>query len=126
MTHQHQGSDDDSDDRSDNLTVREPSNTNMTLKSSAIHARGLSDGTDYDVSVTGLSPFIARLSRLFTCIIKSLNVWGFDKTAFKRWQAGYGYYPKKTGASITSTASLESLWNVAQQIGSPKQGFLFG
>ena len=29
--------------------------------------------TDYDVSVTGLSPFVARLSRLFTCIIKSLR-----------------------------------------------------
>ncbi|CAK1733463.1 putative NAD(P)-binding protein YbjT [Vibrio crassostreae] len=53
------------------------------------------------------------------------NVWGFDKTAFKRWQAGYGYYPKKTGASIMSTASLESLWQVAQQIGSPKQGYFF-
>ena len=53
------------------------------------------------------------------------NVWGFDKTAFKRWQAGYGYYPKKTGASITSSASLESLWQVAQQIGSPKQGYFF-
>ena len=33
----------------------------------------LLDFTDYDVSVTGLSPFIARLSRLFTCIIKSLR-----------------------------------------------------
>ncbi len=33
----------------------------------------LLDFTDYDVSVTGLSPCIARLSRLFTCIIKSLR-----------------------------------------------------
>ena len=33
----------------------------------------LLDFTDYDVSVTGLSPFIAALSRAFTCIIKSLR-----------------------------------------------------
>jgi len=53
------------------------------------------------------------------------NVWGFDKTAFKRWQAGYGYYPKQTGATIQSTVSKEELWQVAQQIGSPKQGYFF-
>jgi hypothetical protein len=29
--------------------------------------------TDYDGLVTGLSPFIAALSRAFTCIIKSLR-----------------------------------------------------
>ena len=33
----------------------------------------LLDFTDYDVSVTGLSPFVAPLSRGFTCIIKSLR-----------------------------------------------------
>lgn len=33
----------------------------------------LLDFTDYDVSVTGLSPCIAKLSSLFTCIIKSLR-----------------------------------------------------
>ncbi len=37
------------------------------------HVSRLTDFTDYDVSVTGLSPFVARLSRLFTCIIKSLR-----------------------------------------------------
>ena len=33
----------------------------------------LLDFTDYDASVTGLSPFVATLSRVFTCIIKSLR-----------------------------------------------------
>ncbi|MBW3696770.1 DUF2867 domain-containing protein [Vibrio sp. T187] len=53
------------------------------------------------------------------------NIWGFDKAAFKRWQAGFGYYPKKTGASITSHASAEQLWQVVQQIGSPQKGYFF-
>ena len=53
------------------------------------------------------------------------NVWGFDTSAFSRWQAGFGYYPKKTGATIKTSVSQENLWKIAQQIGSPKQGYFF-
>ncbi|MGL6315122.1 DUF2867 domain-containing protein [Vibrio sp. WXL103] len=53
------------------------------------------------------------------------NVWGFDPAALKRWQPGYGYYPKQAGASIETTASLSSLWSIASQLGSPQQGYFF-
>ncbi|TON79982.1 NAD(P)-dependent oxidoreductase, partial [Vibrio parahaemolyticus] len=26
------------------------------------------------------------------------NVWGFEPAALRRWQPGYGYYPKQAGA----------------------------
>ena len=53
------------------------------------------------------------------------EVWGFDPAALKRWQAGYGYYPKQTGASIETDLSSEQLWKVVKQIGSRKEGYFF-
>ncbi|MEF1172807.1 DUF2867 domain-containing protein, partial [Vibrio sinaloensis] len=53
------------------------------------------------------------------------EVWGFDPAALKRWQAGYGYYPKQTGASIETSLSSEQLWKVVCQIGSKKEGYFF-
>ena len=53
------------------------------------------------------------------------EVWGFDPAALKRWQAGYGYYPKQTGATIETHASSEHLWQVIKQIGSRKEGYFF-
>lgn len=53
------------------------------------------------------------------------NVWGFEPAALKRWQPGYGYFPKQAGASIRTKASTESLWKVAQKIGSKEKGYYF-
>lgn len=53
------------------------------------------------------------------------EVWGFDPAALKRWQAGYGYYPKQTGASIETDLSSKQLWKVVKQIGSRKEGYFF-
>ncbi|MCG9597608.1 SDR family oxidoreductase [Vibrio sp. Isolate25] len=53
------------------------------------------------------------------------EVWGFDPAALTRWQAGYGYYPKQTGASIETDLSFEQLWKVIKQIGSRKEGYFF-
>ncbi|MGR5250868.1 DUF2867 domain-containing protein [Vibrio astriarenae] len=53
------------------------------------------------------------------------NVWGYDPTALKRWQPGYGYYPKQAGASFTTPASIDALWLVAKKLGSPKEGYFF-
>ncbi|MCF4173261.1 DUF2867 domain-containing protein [Vibrio sp. McD22-P3] len=53
------------------------------------------------------------------------NVWGYDPAALTRWQAGFGYYPKKTGASYFTDKSTEQLWEVVKQIGSPKEGYFF-
>ena len=53
------------------------------------------------------------------------EVWGYDPAALKRWQAGYGYYPKQTGASIETQLSSEQLWEIVRQIGSRKEGYFF-
>ena len=53
------------------------------------------------------------------------NVWGYDPAALKRWQAGYGYYPKQTGASIESDLSAEQLWQVVKTIGNPYDPYFF-
>ncbi|MBD1556455.1 SDR family oxidoreductase [Vibrio sp. S9_S30] len=53
------------------------------------------------------------------------NVWGFDPSALKRWQPGFGYYPKKTGASIQTEMDAQSLWQVVKQIGSHDKGYFF-
>ncbi|KJY81503.1 hypothetical protein TW81_17920 [Vibrio galatheae] len=53
------------------------------------------------------------------------NVWGFDPAALSRWQPGFGYYPKQTGASIETTLSARQLWQLVKQIGSRKQGYFF-
>lgn len=53
------------------------------------------------------------------------KVWGFDPAALRRWQPGYGYYPKRAGARIKTTVSAEALWQVIQQIGSREKGYFF-
>ncbi|MGY5584644.1 DUF2867 domain-containing protein [Vibrio cincinnatiensis] len=53
------------------------------------------------------------------------NVWGFDSGAMQRWQPGFGFYPKKTGATITTEATREQLWHVIKTIGSRQQGYFF-
>lgn len=53
------------------------------------------------------------------------NVWGFDPSARQRWQPGFGFYPKKTGATITTDITQEQLWRVIKTIGSRQQGYFF-
>lgn len=53
------------------------------------------------------------------------EVWGFDPAALNRWQAGYGYYPKQTGATIETHLTSEKLWQIVRQIGSRKEGYFF-
>lgn len=53
------------------------------------------------------------------------NVWGFDPQAIKRWQRGYGYYPKNAGASLKTNLNPEELWQVIETIGSPEQGYFY-
>lgn len=53
------------------------------------------------------------------------EVWGFEPTAFNRWQPGFGYYPKQTGATIETTLTNEQLWDVVKLIGSKQEGYFF-
>ncbi|MZI94799.1 DUF2867 domain-containing protein [Vibrio sp. CAIM 722] len=53
------------------------------------------------------------------------KVWGYDPTALTRWQSGFGFYPKQAGATLTTSASTESLWEVIQTIGHPNVGYFF-
>ncbi|MFA0413893.1 DUF2867 domain-containing protein [Vibrio renipiscarius] len=53
------------------------------------------------------------------------NVWGFDPAALNRWQAGYGYYPKQTGASIETDLSAEQLWQVVKTLGNLQDPYFF-
>ena len=53
------------------------------------------------------------------------NVWGFDPAALNRWQAGYGYYPKQTGASIETSLSTEQLWKVITTLGNVENPYFF-
>ncbi|MDC0612091.1 SDR family oxidoreductase [Vibrio sp.] len=53
------------------------------------------------------------------------NVWGFDPNAYKRWQPGYGYYPKNAGASEITQASTQQIWSVIEKIGSKEKGYYF-
>ncbi len=53
------------------------------------------------------------------------DVWGFDPAALKRWQPGFGYFPKKAGASIHTDVSAQRLWQVIETIGSKDQGYFF-
>ncbi len=53
------------------------------------------------------------------------KVWGFDPYALKRWQPGFGYYPKQAGASITTELNHDELWQVVKTIGSSKEGYFF-
>ncbi|WP_194435597.1 DUF2867 domain-containing protein [Vibrio fluminensis] len=53
------------------------------------------------------------------------KVWGFDPAALKRWQAGYGYYPKQTGASIETVLSAEQIWQVVKTLGRLDDPYFF-
>ncbi len=53
------------------------------------------------------------------------EVWGFEPTAFNRWQPGFGYYPKQTGATIETTLTNEQIWDVVKLIGSKQEGYFF-
>ena len=53
------------------------------------------------------------------------NVWGFDPAALQRWQPGYGYYPKHTGASIKTELTSRQLWQVITRLGSEQEGYFF-
>ncbi|WP_217517788.1 DUF2867 domain-containing protein [Vibrio metschnikovii] len=53
------------------------------------------------------------------------NVWGFDPGAMQRWQPGFGFYPKYTGATITTDASAAQLWKVVKTMGQRDQGYFF-
>ncbi|WP_070963089.1 DUF2867 domain-containing protein [Vibrio sonorensis] len=53
------------------------------------------------------------------------KVWGFEPAALKRWQPGFGYYAKHTGASIDTSCSCEELWNTVTKIGSREHGYFF-
>lgn len=53
------------------------------------------------------------------------NVWGYDPAAFSRWQPGFGYYPKQTGAEITTDLTTKQLWQIVKTIGSREQGYFF-
>lgn len=53
------------------------------------------------------------------------EVWGFDPTALKRWQTGYGYYPKQTGATIETDLSAEQLWQVIKTLGNLDDPYFF-
>lgn len=51
--------------------------------------------------------------------------WGYDAQAFARWRPEYGYYPKQAGCTVKTSASLEALWEVVNQIGG-KERYFFG
>ncbi|USD66678.1 DUF2867 domain-containing protein [Vibrio sp. SCSIO 43136] len=53
------------------------------------------------------------------------QVWGFEPLALNRWQPGFGYYPKQTGASATTNASAQALWQVITKLGSKDEGYFF-
>jgi uncharacterized protein YbjT (DUF2867 family) len=53
------------------------------------------------------------------------QVWGFDPNALKRWQPGYGYYPKCTAASLSTDATAQQLWQVIQKIGNKEEGYFY-
>ncbi len=53
------------------------------------------------------------------------DVWGFEPEALKRWQPGFGYYAKHTGATIETDLTHEALWQTVKTIGSEKVGYFF-
>ncbi len=53
------------------------------------------------------------------------KVWGFEPNALKRWQPGFGYYPKQAGATIETELTNAQLWQVITTIGSPEEGYFF-
>ncbi len=53
------------------------------------------------------------------------KVWGFEPNALKRWQPGFGYYPKQAGATIETDLTDAQLWRIITTIGSPNEGYFF-
>jgi len=51
--------------------------------------------------------------------------WGYDAQAFARWRPEYGYFPKQAGCTVCTSASLDALWQVANQLGG-KERYFFG
>ena len=51
--------------------------------------------------------------------------WGYDAQAFARWRPEYGYFPKQAGCTVSTSASLQSLWQVVNQLGG-KDRYFFG
>jgi len=51
--------------------------------------------------------------------------WGNDPQALNRWQPDYGFFARQAGCTVTTSASLEELWKVVNQLGG-KQGYFFG
>jgi len=51
--------------------------------------------------------------------------WGYDAQAFARWRPEYGYFPKQAGCTVSTSASLDALWQVANQLGG-KERYFFG
>ena len=51
--------------------------------------------------------------------------WGYDAQAFARWRPEYGYFPKQAGCTVSTSASLASLWQVVNQLGG-KDRYFFG
>lgn len=51
--------------------------------------------------------------------------WGYAPQAFARWRPQYGYFPKQAGFTVETTASLDALWAVVNQIGG-KERYFFG
>jgi uncharacterized protein YbjT (DUF2867 family) len=50
--------------------------------------------------------------------------WGNDPDAHRRWRKGYGFYAKQVGFRLETSASLNGLWWVIQQLGG-EEGFFF-
>lgn len=53
------------------------------------------------------------------------KVWGFEPNALKRWQPGFGYYPKQAGATIETDLTNRELWKIIKTIGSKDEGYFF-
>lgn len=51
--------------------------------------------------------------------------WGYDAQAFARWRPEYGYFAKQAGFTVKTSARLQALWRVVNQIGG-KERYFFG
>ncbi|MFP2420326.1 DUF2867 domain-containing protein [Pseudescherichia vulneris] len=51
--------------------------------------------------------------------------WGYDAQAFARWRPEYGYFPKQAGCTVSTSASLDALWQVVNRLGG-KERYFFG
>lgn len=51
--------------------------------------------------------------------------WGYDAQAFARWRPEYGFFAKQAGFIVSTSASLQALWQVVNRLGG-KEGYFFG